>query len=337
VERLRVRAPARAARQLTVAAALLLAAVPAASAPAGAQPAAGKVYRIGWLRPGGTAAPGHPFAERLGELGYVAGRNLVIEHRVAGGQLERLVGFATELVALRVDVIVATSVAAVQAARKTTKTIPVVMAFAPDPVENQLVASLARPGGNVTGVSYGAGKELAGKRIELLREMVPRATRIAVLTTAEPSARAQIAVAEQTARSLRARLLVVEVKDRRYEEAFVAMADQRAEALFVVASSILNDDRGRIVELAARYRIPAMYEWREMVDEGGLMSYGGNQRALFRRVAEYVDRLLAGANPAELPVEQWSSFELAVNLTTAKALGLRVPRAIQARADHLIE
>jgi len=337
VEGLRVRAPARAARQLIAARTLLLAAVLAAAIPAGAQPAPGRVYRIGWIRPGGTAPTQHPVTGRLRELGYVVGQNLVIEHRIAEGKLERLPALAADLAGLRVDLIVATSVGAVRAAMDATKTIPIVMAFATDPVGNRLVASLARPGGNVTGVSYGAGTELAGKRIELLKETAPTVTRIAVLSTPEPSARAQVGVAELTAQALRARLVVVEAPDGRYDHAFATMVEQRAEALFVVASSLLNNDRRRIIELAARHRIPAIYEWREMVVEGGLMSYGGNQRALFRRVAEFVDRLLRGASAAELPVEQWTSFELAVNLRTAKALGLRVPPAILARADHVVE
>lgn len=322
---------------------LLVAALVAVAIPVGAQPAPGKIYRIGWLGPWGLGptrpGPTRPGAlsEGLRGLGYVEGQNLLIEYRGAAGKLERLPALAAELVAMRVDLILATSTPAVQAARDATRTIPIVMAFAADPVENRLVASLARPGGNVTGISYGTGKELAGKRLELVKEMVPKATRIAVLSTAEPHVREQVAVAEQTARALGVRLVVVEAKEGHYDRAFATMVEQRAEALFVAASSILNQDRRQIIELAARHRIPAIYEWRETVDEGGLMSYGGLWRALFRRVAEFVDRTLKGANPADLPVEQWSTFELAVNLRTAKALGLRVPPAILARADYVVE
>jgi putative ABC transport system substrate-binding protein len=280
--------------------ALLLAAVLAASRPADAQPAAGRVYQIGLLRPG-MAAPASCLVEGLRELGYVQGRNLVFESRAAEGDLGRLPALAAELAAMRVDAIVATGVDAVRAARDATTTIPIVMAFATDPVENRLVASLARPGGNVTGVSYGTGTELAGKRVELLKEMVPKAKRVGLLSSGEPQVRAQADVAARAAQKLGARLVVVEAKDRDYDRAFATMVEQRVDALFVAASSILSQDRRRIVSLAARHRIPAIYEWREMVSNGGIMSYGGNQRALFRRAAEYVDRLLKGANPAGCP------------------------------------
>jgi putative ABC transport system substrate-binding protein len=298
------------------------------------------VYRLGMLSPGAPTPSGMYDARRdlvevLREVGYVEGQNLAVEQRYANGR-ERLPALAAELVQRRVDVVVAFSPVAFRAAQEATKTIPIVILFAgSDPVELGLVLSLARPGGNVTGVVLGS--MLAGKRLELLKEAVPRATRIAMLAAGESSGRDQVKEAEQAAALLGVRLVVVEAKGRDYQRAFATMRGERADALFVGASPILNADRGQIIELAARYRLPAIYQWTEHVEDGGLMAYGANLRRAIRRVATYVDRIFKGANPAELPVEQAPDLTLALNLKTAKALGLTIPQSLLLRADQVIE
>jgi putative ABC transport system substrate-binding protein len=319
----------------------LLLGVLAAPLAAAAQP--GKVYRLGFLAPGRSAPPGLPvghglLVETLRELGYVEGRNLELDARYAESRIEELPALAAELARRRPDAIVATSPVALEAVRSATRTIPTVMVFAAaDPVELGMVASLARPGGNITGVAMFAGTTLTGKRLELLKEVIPRAARIALLTTEEPGARAQVSEAEQVAALLRAKLVVAEVRGRDYERAFATMTRERADALCVVASAILNPDRMQIIELASRHRLPAIYQWREHVDAGGLMSYGASLREIFRRAATLVDRIFKGANPGDLPVEQPTQFELAINLKTARALGVTIPSALLVRADHVIQ
>jgi putative ABC transport system substrate-binding protein len=301
----------------------------------------GKIYCLGVLSPAAPPAPSHRGSLTLAalrELGYVEGQNLVIERRFAEGKLDRLPALARELVQLRVDVIWVTSAPGIQAAKDATRTIPIVMGFTPDPVEYGFVASLARPGGNITGVAVDAGTALAGKRLELVREMVPRATRIAVLTTQESNGWAQVREAEKAAAALGVTLVVVEARGRDYERAFVTMTAERAGALFVVASAVLNVDGRRIIKLAAKHRLPAIYWWRHHVEElGGLMAYGSDLVELSRRVAAFVDRIFKGANPADLPVEQPMKFELVGNLRTAKALALTIPPSILIRADRVIE
>jgi putative ABC transport system substrate-binding protein len=314
-----------------LAVALLALALLAAPLAVEAQPA-GKVYRLGILSPAAPQPSGmydgrRDLIEVLRELGYVEGRNL---------DVERLPALAAELVQRRVDVVVALSPVAFRAAQEATKTIPIVILFAgSDPVELGLVSSLARPGGNVTGVVLGS--LLAGKRLELLKEAVPRATRIAMLVAGASSGQAQLQEAQRAAALLGVRLIVIEAKGRDYERAFATMRGERADALFVAASPVLHGDRGRIIELAARYRLPAIYQWAEHVEEGGLMAYGASQRWAIRRVATYVDRMFKGANPAELPVEQATVLTLALNLKTAKALGLTIPQSVLARADEVIQ
>jgi putative ABC transport system substrate-binding protein len=273
----------------------------------------------------------------LRDLGYVEGQNLVIERRFAEGNIDRLPGLARELVQLRVDVIVAVSAGAIQAAKDATTTTPIVMGFGSEPVRRGFVASLARPGGNITGVLLAAESEFAGKRLELIKEAVPQAARIAVLTTDEPASRTQVQEAERAVSSLGVKLVVVEQRAGDYERAFTKMAAAHARALFVLSSPILHQDRKRIVALAAKHRLPAIYPWREEVEDGGLMAYGSNLSGLARRVAAYVDRIFKGASPAELPVEQPTSFELVVNMRTAKALGLTIPHTVLVRADQIIE
>jgi putative ABC transport system substrate-binding protein len=307
---------------------------------ADAQPA-GKVYRIGRLNPG--SPEGNPYIEvfrqALHELGYIEGQNLVIEYRWAEGRPERLPDLAAELVRLKVDVIVTVAAAATRAVQHATRTIPIVMAGGSDPVGDGLVASLAHPGGNTTGTSN-LTVELPGKRLELLKEAVPQRTHIAVLANPAAieyaSAMHNLTVA---ARALGLHLHVVEL--RRADEldaAFAAMTRAGADALLVVGEPLLLDSlRGRTVDLAAQHRLPAMYSWKELVVTGGLMSYGPSLPAMHRRVAVYVDKILKGAKPADLPVEQPTKFELVLNLKTAQALGIMFPPTLLIQADEVVQ
>jgi len=302
-------------------------AVPLAAA---AQPA-GKVYRLAILS--NTARPDPSVATSatlvpvaLRDLGYIEGQNLVIERRFADGKIDRLRAFARELVAMRVDVIVAVSEEAIQAAKDVTTTTPIVMGFGSDPVEHGFVASLARPGGNITGVL-----------VELLKEAVPRAARIAVLATNEATARTQLQEAQKAAPPLGVKLVVVQPQGTDYASAFGTMMADRADALLVLASVILNRDGQQIIERAAHHRLPAMWFWRGQVEVGGLMSYGTSLVALCRRVADYVDKILRGAKPADLPIEQPTKFELVINMKTAKTLGLTIPQSVLLRADLVVE
>jgi putative ABC transport system substrate-binding protein len=305
-------------------------------------PSAGKVYRLGILSPAAVPAPAVasvpnlvPMALR--ELGYVEGENLVIERRFAEGQLDRLRGLAHELVQRRVEVIVAVS-SAIDAAKEATVTIPIVMGFSDDdPVSRGYVASLARPEGNLTGVTLASGTMLASKRLELLKAALPQAGRIAVLTTSEPGSSTQVQEAQKAASALGVTLVVVEVQGTDYERAFATMAAERTDALFVLASTIFNRDRQQIIARAAQYRLPAMYEWREQVEVGGFMSYGSSVVALSRRVAAHVDKILKGARPADLPVERPTKFELVINLKTAEALGITIPPLVLFQADEVLK
>jgi putative ABC transport system substrate-binding protein len=274
----------------------------------------------------------------LRELGYVEGQNLLIERRYAEGKLDRLPGLARELVELQVDVIVPVGGAAIRAAKTATTTIPIVMFGGVDPVAAGFVTSLARPEGNITGILILPGDTLAGKKLELLKEAVPRAARIALLAPADdPRFRPAAQEAQKAASALGIKLVVVEVRGGDYARAFVTIAAERAAALFVGATPSFARDGKRIIELAASYRLPAMYEWPEQVEDGGLMSYGSAPNVLFRRVAAYLDRIFKGTKPGDLPVEQPTTFELVINLRTAKALGLAIPPALLLRADRVIE
>ena len=277
-----------------------------------ASPLAAEGQQVGKVRKVGELHPGSGSEERvaaLREVGYVEGQNLVVERRHAEGRLDSLPALATELVGLKPDVILATGEAAIRAAKHATKVIPIVMAFAEDPVGKGLVASLGRPGGNITGVTLVAAGTMAAKRIEVFKEAVPRARRIALLTWPGMEA-AQVKEAEQAARVLKIETVLVEVQNGDYEGAFSAMATERADALFVVSNPVLNRDRKRIIALAARHRLPAIYEWRESAEDGGLLAYGAKFRELNRRVAAYVDKILKGAKSGDLPVEQPTTFEL---------------------------
>ena len=271
-------------------------------------------------------------------MGYVEGQNLAIEQGFASGQLDRLPALARDLVERRVDILFALSPIAVQAAKDTTKTVPIVMLLSySDPVELGFVASFARPGGNITGVVLAAEPTMAGKRLELLKEAVPGPTRVALLVTSETYSRTQVHWAEKVAPSLGVKLVVVEVRGANYDRAFATIAAEGAHALFVADSAVFAADRARIIQLAGKYRMPAIYGWRDDVEAGGLMAYGGSASKFAERVAVYLDRIFRGANPAELPVERSATFELVVNHKTAKALGLAIPQSLLLRADEVIK
>ena len=304
---------------------------------------AAKVARIGYLSPNLAANPHLPesFRQGLRDLGYVEGRNVVIEYRDAEGKLERLPALAAELVALKVDVIVAAGPPAALAAKQATRTLPIVFASSGDPVTSGLVTSLARPGGNVTGLSA-LTQELVGKRLELLKQAGPGVSQVAVLwhpgVLGERTEKDMLKGAEVAARALGVRLQVVEARGPEdFGRAFSEMTRARAGALTVLGSVMFVNERRRLVDLAAKNRLPAVYAQREFVDAGGLMSYGANLADLFRRAATYVDKILKGAKPGDLPVEQPTKFELVINLKTAKALGLTIPPSLLARADEVIQ
>jgi putative ABC transport system substrate-binding protein len=278
------------------------------------------------------------FVQRLRELGWIEGRTVAIEVRWAEGRSERFAEIAAELVQLRPDVIVAEGTAATRAAKTVTQTIPIVMATSTDPVGNGLVASLHRPGGNVTGPSLQTA-ELAGKRLQLLTEIVPGLARVAVLSN--PLNPSIVAVVEQTkaaAQSLGVEIHVVEAQaPDQFESAFAAVTRARAGALIVLPDAMLYGQHARIVTFATASRLPALFPEKEVAEAGGLIAYGPSIPDSFRRAATYVDKILRGAKPADLPVEQPTKFELVINLKTAKALGLDVPLHLQQLADEVIE
>ena len=304
---------------------------------AAAQPT-GRVYRVGVLSPGAPSTGIAAFGPGIRRLGWVPGQNLIIEQRYARGDLARLPALATELVALKVDVILVSSVA-IPAARAATRTIPTVMTFAvDDPVEEGWVASLARPGGNLTGVTLHA-PELTGKRLELLKVVLPGMRRVGVLAWPRPGGLGQVRAAEAAARSLSLQTHVVEVQETsQYEGALDALKREGADALLVLSSSAFFAERRRIADLAIKHRLPLVAPFREVAETGGLMAYGPNIGELWgQRVPVYVDRILKGARPGDLPIEQPTKYELVVNLKTAKALGLVMPQSFLLRADQVIE
>ena len=281
-----------------------------------------------------------PFLPKaLGELGYVEGRNLIIERRYADGDVERLPALARELLTAKVDVIIAVGAVAVRACKEASTTLPIILFGNFDPVALGLVPSLARPGGNVTGVVFAPDGTLAGKQLELLKSVVPRATRMAYLapSDANPANNLQAREARDAAAVLGIELVVVALQGGDYAQAFAVIVAQRAQALFVAASPRFETDRKQIIELAAKHRLPAIYEWRRQVVDGGLMTYSTSQYGLYQRLASYVDRILKGAKPGDLPIERPTRFELVINLKTAKALGLTIPQALLLRADEVIE
>jgi putative tryptophan/tyrosine transport system substrate-binding protein len=299
-----------------------------------------KVPTIGFLG-ANTSSVQHQwtaaFVQRLRELGWIEGRTIAIEYRWAEGRSERTAELAAELVRLNVDVIVTSGTATVVAVKQATSAIPIVFASVGDPVGTGLIASLARPGGNVTGLSNQTN-DLGSKRLELLREVVPDLRRLAIMANAgNPAAVLEMAEVQAAARSLGLEVATFEI--RRAEDiapAFQALKDH-ADVLYVVFEPLVNTNRVRINTLALGARLPTVSGFREFVDAGGLMSYGANLPDLFRRAGEYADKILRGAKPGDLPVEQPTKFDLVINLTTAKALGLTVPTTLLARTDAVIE
>jgi len=300
-----------------------------------------KIPRIGLLftaTPSAAAARIEAFRQGLRELGYVEGKNILIEQRYAEGQLNHMNELAAELVRLKVDVIVTIGPAATRPAKEATHAIPIVMGVDDDPVGNGFVASLARPGGNITGLASLA-PEIGGKQLELLKEIVPRLSRVAVLgTSTQPGNAQSLREAEVAAGALAVKLQYLDVlSPKDIEPVFRTASNGRAEAVLVLRASIFFSHRKQIVDLAAKRQLPAMYYTTEYVEEGGLMTYGVSITDLFRRAATYVDKILKGAKPAELPIEQPTKFELVVNLKTAKRIGLTIPPNVLARADKVIK
>jgi len=303
------------------------------------QPA--KITRIGFLGPTSLStipARIDAFRQGLRDLGYVEGKNIVIEWRFAEGKLDRLSELAAELVRLKVDIIVTSSAAPTRAAKEATTTISIVMANDTDPVGNGFVASLARPGGNITGLSNFA-PELSGKQLELLKETVPRLSRVAVLgNSTQPGNALALREIELAARAFKVKLQNLDVLDPKdIETAFRAASKGRAEALLVLGGPVLFSNRKQIIDFAVKNRLPAIYERLEHVEAGGLITYGPNINYLYRRAATYVDKILKGAKPADIPVEQPTKFELVINLKTAKQIGLTIPPNVLGRADKVIK
>jgi ABC-type uncharacterized transport system substrate-binding protein len=301
-----------------------------------------KTVRVGYLE-FGSAAPGTPYLEAfrrgLRERGWIDGQNTVIDVRYADGRQDRLPELAAALVRLRVDIIFASTTPSALAAKQATTTIPIVIGFVADPVGSGLVPRLARPGGNITGWTHLAGVELNAKRLELLKEAVPEAIRIAALwNPSNPIHGPSLKVIKAAAQRLKVQLHAMSVRNPQdLEGAFSAMTQERVQALTVPPDGMFLAHQARIIDLASTHRIPAMYGVRELAGAGGLMAYGVNLPEMYRHGAFFVDRILKGAKPADLPLEQPTQFELIINLTTAKALGLRIPQSLLIRADQLIE
>jgi len=297
-----------------------------------------KVHRIGILFGSSQFFPPLlAFLEELKRLGYVDGRNVAIVSRIAEGKLDRLPAFATELVAEKVDVIFAHSTIAVEAAQKATTSIPIVFSVVSDPVESGFVDSLARPGRNITGTSN-LVRELAAKRLQILKELAPRASRIALLVTDDQSVAPQMVEIREAAKSLNMNTFTEQIlTPSDFAEASKRLRSQHANSICVVESTKNAFNRKTLAEFAAQARLPAMYPHSQYADAGGLASYGPNYAELYRRAAHYVDKILKGAKPADLPVELPTHFELVINMKTAKALAIKIPPSLLARADRVIE
>jgi putative tryptophan/tyrosine transport system substrate-binding protein len=310
----------------------------AAPLAAEAQPA-GKVARIGFLSSGVPPIGLERLTQGLRELGYVEGRNIVIESRFAELRLDRLPALAGELVRLNVDVLVTLSTPAALAAKQATSRIPIVMSSGGDPIGSGLVASLARPGGNVTGLTHLAGPEMQHKVLELMKETVPKVSRVGVITNSTIPPEVHSLRAMQThAPALGLMLIPTEVRSPGdFVHAFAAMLRARVEAVFAFESPLNSEHRGLIVEFAAQNRLPTAFGRKLFVEAGGLMSYGADQGSLSQRAAYHVDKILRGAKPGDLHIEQPTKFDLVINLKTAKALGLTIPPAVLARADEVIQ
>jgi ABC-type uncharacterized transport system substrate-binding protein len=306
---------------------------------------AGKVYRVGYIGPTPVATiisdPAqyfNSFRREMGQRGYLEGQDLVLELRSVDGRLGRVSEVVRELVQLNVDVIVAVSGPVIQAAREGTRTIPIVMVGVGDPVATGFVASLARPGGNITGLSQ-LSPELSAKRLDLIKEVVPGVSRVAILwNPTNPSNAPQLAAIKVAAQVLGMQLQLLEVRGPQdFETVFQAATRGRVGAVITLDDLLIYTRRTQIVALAAKSRLPAIYAWSTFPDAGGLMSYGADFRDMYRQAAVFVDKILRGAKPGDLPVEQPTKLELVINLKTAKALGFTIPRSLLLRADQVIE
>jgi len=298
-----------------------------------------KVWHIGYLLPRPRSDYDRAFLQGMGELGYVEGKNLVIEWRFADGEYERLPTLAAELVRLKVDVIVAPTSPAIRAAQKATTTIPIVFPSTGDPVGSGFVASLARPGGNITGLSN-ANLDISPKLLEFLLTVAPRLSRVALLGNPDSSSHSAILKSVQAAALQQGgvRVFSVEVRTREeIERGFVLMTQQRADGVIIAPDALFTGQVRQIASLAAKHRLPSITQLRLHVEAGGLMSYGQHFRESYRRAATYVDKILKGAKPADLPVEEPTKFELVINRTTAQALGLTIPPSLLQRADQIID
>jgi len=303
-----------------------------------------KVARVGWMSLATPTAPApyfDVFRRGLRDLGYVEGQNLILEPRYTGGKNDVLPKLIADLERVGVDVIVTGPFAALRVAKQTTTRIPIVMTPSADPVVAGIVQSLVRPGGNVTGITEMA-PQLTPQRLELLKEIVPTLSRVAILwqpgSLSEEAFKKMLQETQVTARSLGVQLQVVEAKEvADFDAAFSAMVKERAEAVIVLVNPMFNVQRRHIIERAANHRLPAIYEWKEFVGSGGLISHGADVQDIYRRAAGLVNKILKGAQPADLPVEGPTRFDLAVNLKTAKALGLTIPQSVLLRADQVIE
>jgi putative ABC transport system substrate-binding protein len=313
---------------------VLAAAICAAPGVAASQPA-GKVYQVGLLAPTGSVAP---LRAALRDLGYIEGQHVEIEHRGSEGRFDRLPALAAELAELPVDVIVAVGSESVQAAKSATSTIPIVMMSAGDPVASGFVVSLARPGGNITGLSN-VTDELPGKQLQLLKEVMPALTRVAVLwNPPQPAHARQLRSLDPKARSLGLQIQPIEVATAEdIERAFTTLGNPRTSAVLLLGSDLHTRNFNRIARLALRSKLPTMAAGRRFAQAGGLMSYGANDRESVQGAATYVDKILKGVRPADLPVQQPTRFELLVNLKVAKVLGLTVPQSVRAQADQVIQ
>jgi len=316
----------------------VLLAVSVLAPPAAETQQAQKIPRVGMLLPGTPSTNAHlaeAFRQGLRELGYIEGQTILLEPRYSAGRVERFADHAAELTRLKVDVIVAAG-PMIQAAMNATDTIPIVMSAAPDPVARGFIVSLARPGRNVTGLSL-MGPELAGKILQLLKEVVPKATRVGMLNL-RGNTQTNLAGTEPAARALGLQIEVLEVPDpESLNRVFETAIKARVDALVVFPGAFGVEHKQRIVDLAAKKRVPAIYQFPEFVAAGGLMSYGASLNERYHRAAYFVDKILKGAKPADLPVEQPTKFELVINMKTAKALGLTIPPSVLGRADHVIE
>ena len=301
-----------------------------------------KVYRVGWLVGGPSSVdPDFSFVadmkKSLSDLGYSEGKNIVFDIRYSEGKSERLAGLAAELVALKPDVIISGATPGTRAAKQAARTIPIIMVGVSDPVGAGFVASLARPGGNITGVAN-LGLDMAAKPLELLHAIVPKASRIAVLVPDNPAIPAIVNAIREAAQRIRITVLPMTVTTAdEIENAFASMVKEKVEALVVIADTVTMVNRQRIAELAAENKLPAIYQYSVQVEAGGLFSYGPNSRNLEKVVASYIDKILKGVKPGDLPVQQPTEFELVINMRTAKALGVTFPSEILIRADRVIQ